>query len=276
MDYRFFAFKSSQIHYSISGQGEKKIVCLHGYGESLYTYGFLQSDPSLQAYTVIAIDLPHHGKTEWREAEAITTEELWNIIEGIATLHAPGKSTVNQSWTLAGYSMGGRIALSLFQHKPGQVGKMLLMAPDGLKINFWYWLATQTRGGNRFFAFTMKHPQWFFALVKLMHKTGLVNPSILKFTNYYISDPVVRQQLYDRWTTLRKFKPDLSQIKKEINKHHTKVRLLYGKHDRIILSSIGKKFCKGIETHCQLTEIHAGHQVLHEKHAKEILPAFRQ
>lgn len=276
MDYRFFAFKSSLIHYSISGQGEKKIVCLHGYGESLYTYGFLQTDQSLQSYTVIAIDLPHHGKTEWREPTAITAEDLWKIVEGIAAEHAPETTTPPLSWTLAGYSMGGRVALSLFQQIPGKVEKLVLLAPDGLKVNFWYWLATQTLAGNRFFAFTMKHPQWFFGLVKLLHKTGLVNASIFKFTNYYIGDPIVRQQLYDRWTTLRKFKPNLTRIKMEINQHHTQVRLLYGIHDRIILSSVGKKFCKGIEPHSRLTEIHAGHQVLHEKHVKEILPAFLQ
>jgi hypothetical protein len=50
------------------------------------------------------------------------------------------------------------------------------------------------------------------------------------------------------------------------------VDLIYGKFDRIILSSRGMKFRKGIEKYASLTEIHSGHQVLHEKHVKEILP----
>lgn len=57
-----------------------------------------------------------------------------------------------------------------------------------------------------------------FGLVKGMHKTGLINTSIFKFVKYYIGDPVVRQQLYNRWTSLRKLKPTLSMVKiKSVN-----------------------------------------------------------
>ena len=37
-----------------------------------------------------------------------------------------------------------------------------------------------------------------------------------------------------------------------------------------------EQFKKGIEEYCTLTVIHSGHQVLHEKHIKEILPALMQ
>jgi hypothetical protein len=45
---------------------------------------------------------------------------------------------------------------------PEQIEKLVLLAPDGLKVNFWYWLATQTWLGKNSFCFTMKHPGWFF------------------------------------------------------------------------------------------------------------------
>ena len=151
---------------------------------------------------------------------------------------------------------------------------MVLLAPDGLKVNFWYWLSTQTWPGNKFFAFTLKHPGWFFGFLKILNKLKLVNASIFKFVNYYIGDKEVRRLLYARWTTLRKLKPRLKKIKSLINNNKTSVRLVYGMHDRIILSSVGEKFRKGIEDHCTLSVIHSGHQVLHEKHVQEILPAL--
>jgi hypothetical protein len=40
------------------------------------------------------------------------------------------------------------------------------------------------------------------------------------------------------------------------------------------LPARGKKFQKGIENYCLLKIIHSGHQVLHENHIKEILPAL--
>ena len=109
-----------------------------------------------------------------------------------------------------------------------------------------------------------------------MNNVKLVNASIFKFVNYYIGDAEVRRLLYSRWTSLRKIKPDLPVIKNLIRENKTTVRLIYGKHDRIILSSTGEQFKKGIEEYCTLTVIHSGHQVLHEKHIKEILPALMQ
>ena len=122
---------------------------------------------------------------------------------------------------------------------PARIEKIVLLAPDGLKVNFWYWLATQTWIGNKLFAFTMKHPGWFFGFLKVLNKLKLVNASIFKFVNYYIGDKEVRRLLYERWTTLRKIKPNLKQIKSLLRSNKTPVRLVYGKHDRIILAGQG-------------------------------------
>lgn len=149
---------------------------------------------------------------------------------------------------------------------------MVLLAPDGLKVNFWYWLATQTYAGNNLFAFTMKKPGWFFGFLKTLNKLKLINASVFKFVNHYIDDRKVRDQLYQRWTGLRKIRPGISRIRELVKKFKTPVRLIYGKHDRIIRLSRAEKFKKGIEADCSIVVIHSGHQVLHEKHVKEILP----
>jgi pimeloyl-ACP methyl ester carboxylesterase len=164
--------------------------------------------------------------------------------------------------------------LSLYQSQPQKIEKLILLAPDGLKLNFWYWLATQTWLGNRFFALTMKRPGWFLGFLKLLNKLKLVNTSIFKFVNYYIADKKVREELYARWTTLRKLKPNLQKIRSFTRDNKTTIRLIYGKHDRIILSSVGEKFRKGIEDHCSITIINSGHQVLQEKNAEEIIKAL--
>ena len=108
----------------------------------------------------------------------------------------------------------------------------------------------------------------------MLNKLKLVNSSVFKFVNYYIGEAEVRRLLYARWTSLRKFRPGIKHIKSLIREKNCTVRLVYGEHDRIILSSVGEKFKKGIEEHCTLSVIHSGHQVLHEKHIHEILPAL--
>lgn len=260
------SYKNSTIRFYRFGSGPKTAVCFHGYGEDATTFSFMAKYAGNQ-YTFYSVDLPFHGKTEWKEGLIFTSADILQIVQEITGNHNP-------AFTLIGFSLGGRMALSLYQASPEGIEKLVLLAPDGLKVNFWYWLATQTWAGNKFFAFTMKKPGWFFGLLKLMNRLKLVNASIFKFVNYYIGDEEVRRLLYTRWTTLRKIKPGLHSIKKYIRANKTPVRLIYGKHDRIILSQVGEKFRKGIEKHCTLSVIHSGHQVLHEKHIEEILPAL--
>jgi pimeloyl-ACP methyl ester carboxylesterase len=274
MEHFLLLYKNSQISYYRFGSGPRPAVCFHGYGEEASVYGFFEKY-EVNEFTFYSINLPFHGKTEWKEGFTFSNDDLQQIIKEILSKDTRHLTPDTRQLTLLGFSLGGRIALSFYQSQPTTIDKLVLLAPDGLKVNFWYWLSTQTWMGNKFFAFTMKKPEWFFGFLKLMNKIGLVNASIFKFTNYYIGDKEVRQQLYNRWTTLRKITPRLSAIKSFIKENKTSVRLVYGKHDRIILSSVGEKFRNGIEEHCTISVIHSGHQVLHEKHVEEILPALR-
>jgi len=169
--------------------------------------------------------------------------------------------------------MGGRIALSLYEFMAEHVNKIVLLAPDGLKLNFWYWLSTQTSVGNSMFRFTMRSPGWFLGMLRLGNKVRVINRSIYKFVEYYIHDQTVRQELYDRWTSMRDCTPNLEKIKEIIRKHRTKVRLLYGKHDRIIVPSPAEKFIEGLDD-VQLLILECGHQVLHSKNANHIAEAI--
>jgi pimeloyl-ACP methyl ester carboxylesterase len=265
MENRLLRYKNSDIAWYRFGSGPVTVVCFHGYGEDASFYQFLAKHAGNQ-YTFISIDLPFHGKTEWRDGMVFDEKDLRQVVEQIVPR--------DQKIMLMGFSLGGRIVLSLYQSIPGRVEKMVLLAPDGLKVNGWYWLATQTWLGNKFFAFTMKKPSWFFFQLKVLNKLKLVNSSIFKFVNYYIGDAEVRRLLYARWTTMRKLKPNLGRIKEEVSTNKTSVRLLYGKHDRIILPSVGKKFIRGIEENAVLRIIPSGHQVLHEKHAEDIVQAL--
>jgi pimeloyl-ACP methyl ester carboxylesterase len=267
------SYKNSTIGYYRFGSGPKQAICFHGFGEDATIYSFLSKYVGNQ-YTFYAIDLPFHGKTEWNDGLNFTLSDLTQIIEEILNQNNSGVGTANYKLTLIGFSLGGRVALSLCQVMPEKIEKLVLLAPDGLKINFWYWLATQTWVGNKFFHFTMIHPGWFFGFLKMLNKLKLVNASVFKFVNHYIGDTELRRILFARWTTLRKLKPGITLIKSFVRKNDIQVRLLYGKHDRIILSSVGERFQKGIEEQCTLTVIHSGHQVLHEKHAEEIVPAL--
>lgn len=271
MQQDFIIYKGSKFSYLRLGKGPGTVVCLHGYGENAAAYSFFEKYAG-QDFTFISIDLPWHGNTEWENGIEFSTDDLENIVCCILRENGLWNNNPGPFITFLGFSLGGRMVLSLYERMPQLTEKILLLAPDGLKVNFWYWLSTQTWPGNRLFSFTMRHPGWFFGFLKLLHFFGMVNSSIFKFVNYYINNPEVRKLLYLRWTTLRKIKPDIRRIKELIQNHETRVFLVYGKYDRIILPARGKKFIRGIEKFAALDIIDSGHQVLHEKHVKQILP----
>jgi len=268
-----FNYKKSVISYYRFGDGPKPVIGFHGYGEDATYFEFLTISAGNQ-FSFYCIDLPFHGKTEWNKELTFTISDLVEVVQEILKVENQKSKIKKQKLSIVGFSLGGRIALSLYQAISQQVEKLVLLAPDGLKVNFWYWLSTQTWLGNKFFAFTMKHPGWFFGFIKMLNKIKMINASIFKFVTYYVNDDKARNFLYTRWTTLRKLKPNLTTIKNYVRTNNTPVRIIYGKHDRIILSSVGEKFRLGIEEYCTIKVIASGHQVLHEKHAAEIIAAL--
>lgn len=265
MQTEFISYRRSQIHYSWFGTGPQLLLCLHGYGENEQTFRFLEKYIGAD-YTVAAIDFPYHGKTQWNEGLQFTPTDLIAITQSLRKKH----NCASQPMSVMGFSMGGRVALQLLQEQPQHISKLLLLAPDGLKVNIWYWLATQTYLGKQLFAFTMRHPNWFFWLLKTGNKLQLINQSIFKFTRHYINDATARRQLYERWICMRHIRPNLALIKKIIYTRQIPVRLLYGQFDRIIRFERGEKFRAGIESFCTLQVIKTGHQVLQEKHVDQI------
>lgn len=256
----FLVYKSSRIHYLKSGSGSRTLICFHGYGESADSFSVLPEELDLD-FTVFAVDLPFHGKTEWLEGLDFSPAELCVILAQIREQHGQMQSDIS----LIGFSMGGRVVLSILNQLGSRVSNALLLAPDGLRVNFWYWLTTQTRPGHRLFRSTMDHPRWFFRVLRLVNSLGLVNPSVYKFVSAYVDDSQGRHQLFQRWTVMRKFRPDLPRVKALVLAQSIRLNLVYGRHDRIIRHSRGETFRRGIEPWCEVIVLEGGHQLLQEK-----------
>lgn len=254
-------FRSSDLHYLRWGQGPEWLFCFHGYGEDSRSFLCLEKELAA-AYTVIAIDLPFHGKTEWREGLLL---EPGHLLQLVNELRPPG-----QPFHLLGYSMGGRMALQLLQLLPDEVRSMVLVAPDGLHKKIWQKLATRSLLGKRLFKQVMDQPKWLLGTLDLATRLGLYNRNLLKFVHYYLDESEARKMLYQRWTTMRKFRPDKKLLKQLIKQHKIPVNLIFGRYDRVILTRYGTAFSQKSEGYIRLTELPAGHQLLREKYAATI------
>ncbi len=255
------AYKSSFINYYSFGNGPEVLFCFHGYGEDGTSFAFLEEKLG-SSYTLYAIDFPVHGKTKWNEGYAFTSDDLVAIMEMIHPSN-------NKKFSLLAYSMGGRAVMNLVQIIPEKINRVGLVAPDGLHQNIWYWITTQTSIGNKAFAYTMNKPVWFFKVVNASGKFGIINESVIKFVHYYLDDKEERLLLYKRWTFMRRLKPNLPAIKKICSEKNIKMKFLFGKYDRIILSKRAAIFsdAKNID----IKVINAGHQLLKEKYTNDII-----
>jgi pimeloyl-ACP methyl ester carboxylesterase len=266
----FITFGSSRVSYSRWGNGPQLLLCFHGYGESAAGFSFL-GDALGDAFTVFAIDLPFHGATDWQNGLSFNIDDLVSLLHVMTAGQPP-----SASWWLMGYSMGGRIALSLMEKMPEKIQRLILVAPDGLRLNFWYWLATQTGPGRRLFRWTIHHPGWFLATLRAGHALRLVNLSIYKFVVSYIGDAQVRQDLYSRWICLRSFRPHIDAVKTHIRRQQLPVRLLYGRYDRVIRVETGQRFCTAITPFCKLEVLDVGHRLLQTRHLETLLSLLKE
>lgn len=256
------------IHYERYGRGSRLLFCLHGYGERGSDFQALAAALS-NAYTVICPDLPLHGQTQWT-SESFELPDLHLVFSEIAST----EGLIFKPFALAGYSMGGRLALAYAEQYAGQIKSLMLIAPDGLKLNFWYWLSTQTRLGNHLFRITMKSARWFMTGMKLAKKTGLLNESVYKFSNRFLEDPHQRQHLYQRWTLFRHFRPGLKEIPSILAANGIHALLAFGKFDRIIPPGLARKWKYREDKLSRIVVLEAGHRLLKSGPAEKIATAY--
>src|SRR4030095_15084979 len=121
----FVTYKTSKIHYAVAGNGKQPVICLHGYGETTNSFKFLEADLPA-SFKLIAIDLPFHGNTDWKEGLNFLINDLIIIIDDIFRKLKIGE----RKFSVIAYSMGGRVALHLTEEIPERIQKLILLAPD--------------------------------------------------------------------------------------------------------------------------------------------------
>jgi len=116
---------TKEINYLGFGQGNKKIIFLHGWqanGKS-----FLPLVPYLyKKYKIFLPDLPGFGKSKSNPKLKSSFDYAKEIIKWI-------KSKKIKNIYLTGHSFGGKIAAIIAQKEPQLVKKLILIAPSGIK-----------------------------------------------------------------------------------------------------------------------------------------------
>lgn len=115
---KYIQIDSLTFHVRIHGQG-KPLLALHGFSQSASTWDALD----IPGYQIFALDLVGHGKSS--KPEQLDAYRLVNICEQLRQIIQ--KLFQEKSYSLLGYSMGGRIALQFALNFPEQPIEQLII-----------------------------------------------------------------------------------------------------------------------------------------------------
>lgn len=251
----FIELEQSKLNYTIKGHGTKTLLAFHGFSQSAKDYDKM-SKAVQNEYTVYSFDLFFHGESIWEQKEkALEKEELARFIAAFLE-----KENIDY-FSIVGYSLGGKFLLSILESFSKQIKEIIFIAPDGIKTNFWYSLATYPIILRRFFKSMMLNPAPMFRLMGFLKKLGIVEKGLYKFATSQLITESQRKRVYYSWTVFRHLDFNMKNIASIINENHIEVQMYLGKYDKIITEKNMNNLLHLLD-HYNLKMLDVGHNTL--------------
>ncbi len=244
--------------YRVYGHGPLPILAFHGFGRTGADFEVLEKELGDRC-TLYAFDLHFHGQSPGypeRADEPFTPKELATYFMAFADkLSAPKVG-------LLGYSLGGRIVLSLLEQMPEQIERVFLAAPDGLKTRPWYRGLAASRVGRMLYKRFVAKPRVTHAILKSLRAMRLMNERMYRFLMGQTDSHTKRQLVHDVWLSYRLIEPDLARVAANAAEHHVPVHVFFGSHDRVIRPMFGTNLTKHAPRQITQQELPLGHALL--------------
>ena len=248
-------FQNAILHYDVIGRGEKSLLLFHGFGQSKEVFHELAGILSKE-YTVYSFDLFLHGKSEWNNDEQTLEKEFWK--EMMVVFFNQHKI---KSFSILGYSLGGKFALATLEAYPSQTKEIFLLAGDGVTTNSWYTLATYPYAMRMLFRSMILKPQRFQAITSFCFKLGLIDKGIIRFAESQMDTEEKRKRVYYSWVVFRHLKFSMSKISTLINTHGISTNVVIGKFDKLVKAKHMKPLISRLDK-CKFEVLESGHNGL--------------
>ena len=230
------------------------MLTFHGYGQDNKVFD------KYSGYQFYHIDLFFHGGSVWNKGEEPLEKTEWKEI-----INEFLERNQIDTFSVLGFSMGGKFALATLEAFPDRVKEIVLLAPDGINTSFWYSLATYPIAFRNFFKSMISNHRRFLKIAKASKKLGLIDKGVLRFVETQMDSEEKRKRVYYSWVVFRHLKFDMNKIKSLISDYKIDLKVFVGKYDKIIKPNGLKKLTSRIEV------LDAGHNDLIKK-AIDYLP----
>ncbi|RTQ50783.1 alpha/beta fold hydrolase [Hymenobacter gummosus] len=218
----------TKLHYQVYGRGPRPVLAFHGYGQSESHWRHVAGLLGEQV-TVYAFDLFYHGRSRLAKADApIRKKRLAELLTQFLT-----EQGIDQFGLLA-FSMGAKFALTLVEAMPERVAHLWLVAPDGIRTQFWYSLATYPPWMRGVLGRAVLRPQRLLRLIDALGQRRIVDSGLVRFAQWQLDSREKRLRVYRSWTGFRHLTFDTRRLARLLNQRPTPITFFLGKHDRVI------------------------------------------
>ncbi|MCC9136725.1 alpha/beta fold hydrolase [Pontibacter silvestris] len=231
----------SRLHYRVIGNGSRVMLAFHGYGQSSAYYQSMVKALGSD-YTMYAFDLFFHGGSQLHKNQSpLSKKHLAEIVAHFLEEHKVKR------FSLMGFSMGGKFALTLVEKVPDRIEELFLIAPDGISTSFWYNIATYPGWLQQLFKRTVLKPAPLFKLLNTLNKYKMVHKSLFRFVHNQMDSTSKRLRVYRSWIGFRELSFDIRYIVQLLNKHQVPVTMFLGEFDRVISPKQVSAFVKSLD-----------------------------
>ncbi len=228
------------------GEG-KDLLLLHGWGGSSESFSEMQKLLA-HHFRVTTIDLPGFGKSD-------APQKPWSLDDYVQFLSEIVAELTLESFSLAGHSFGGRVAIKFALKYPEKLDKLILIAPAGIKRKKSpeeKAAGLATKVGKRIFSLPM--------LKKFYEPARWLLYKMLGRYDYYKASTLMRE------TMKLAIDEDLTPLLTAIN---IPTLIIWGDKDTITPTKDAKIMHEKIK-HSQLEIIKGGGHDIHRKNASEV------
>ena len=257
MEQEYLTIETSKgkLRYKKSGYGQKVMLLFHGFGQNKEVFSELEKDWKI-AYTFYSFDLFFHGNSYLEtDVERFTQQDFKVFMVDFFERHQIDRVKI------VGFSMGGRFVNELIMQFPQKIEEVLYVAPDGIKVNFWFKMATSTSIMRALFKRIVHTPGLFFLIVKALSALKIVHRGLVRFGIHQMDTVEKRLRVYNTWKMIYPFKVSTEKLVDQLNENDIPVRFYFGVYDQIVNEKILRFFIEQLK-HKKVVEYRTGHNRL--------------
>jgi pimeloyl-ACP methyl ester carboxylesterase len=216
---------NGHLHYAKYGSGNEILLAFHGFGQDKNI--FLPWSKILgEKYTIYAFDLFYHGKSERKYGPLSKKEWKAYMLKFIEQENI-------ESFSVLGYSLGGRFAISTTLSFPNKTKKLTLIATDGIFKTIWFKLAT-TPVIRLIWKYLMVNPDKLEKWIAFNDRNKIINKYVADFVRKEMGTAENRKRVYISWNHFKTLGYSKRQLVKQFNKHPFERQIILGSKDHII------------------------------------------